>query len=158
MKAISAGVLLFRRASGALEVLLAHPGGPYWSGRDAGVWSVPKGLVEPGESLLEAARREFREETGFDVEGEFLALGSTRLASGKEVHVWALERDLDAALAVSNEFEMEWPKGSGIIRRFPEMDQAAWFAMSEARRKIAAGQRVFLERLEAGIPGVVPDA
>ncbi len=147
MKQVSAGVLLFRRAAGLLEVLLAHPGGPFWAGRDAGVWSVPKGLVEAGESLLDTARREFREETGFDVDGDFIALGSTQLASGKEVHVWALEQDVDATLAVSNEFDLEWPKGSGIVRRYPEMDRAAWLSLAEARRRIAGGQLIFLERL-----------
>lgn len=153
MKPVSAGVLLFRRNAGELQVLLAHPGGPYWAGRDAGAWSVPKGLVEAGEEPLAAARREFGEETGFDVDGKFLPLGSTRLASGKEVHVWALEGDVDASAAVSNEFEMEWPKGSGVVRRFPEMDQAAWFRLSEARERISAGQLTFLDRLLAAIGG-----
>lgn len=151
MKATSAGLLLFRRGGGVLEVLLAHPGGPYWQSRDDGAWSVPKGLVEAGESLLETARREFGEETGFAVDGDFIPLGNTRLASGKQVHVWALEYDLDATAAVSNEFEMEWPKGSGEFRRFPEMDRAAWFGMDAARRKITAGQRVFLDRLPDAI-------
>lgn len=147
MSVVSAGVLLFRRTGSELEVLLAHPGGPFWANRDEGAWSVPKGLTEDGESLLATARREFHEETGFEVDGEFIPLGNARMHSGKQVHVWALEHDVDAGRAVSNLFEMEWPRGSGIVRQYPEMDRAAWFRLPEARIRIMAGQLVFLARL-----------
>jgi predicted NUDIX family NTP pyrophosphohydrolase len=147
MKLRSAGILLFRYVEGALEVLLVHPGGPFWVRCDAGAWSIPKGLVGENESLLEAAHREFREETGFDADGELIALGSLRQPSGKIVHAWALQKDIDAAKVLSNTFTLEWPRHSGVQQTFPEVDKAAWFALPQARRKIIKGQAAFLDRL-----------
>jgi predicted NUDIX family NTP pyrophosphohydrolase len=151
MSVHSAGILLFRYSGQALEVLLAHPGGPFFENKDEGVWSIPKGLCENNESLLETAKREFAEETGFAVDGNFIGLGKLRLRSGKIVHAWALEHDIDVTEMVSNSFQMEWPRHSGQIREFPEMDRAAWFGLVEARLKIASGQAPFLDRLVASL-------
>lgn len=145
---ISAGLLLFREASGGVEVLLIHPGGPFWKNKDDGAWSIPKGLCEPGEDLLVAARREFEEETGFSVPEEAIALAPLRQPGGKVVHAWAVRRDLDAAAARSNTFFMEWPPGSGRQMAFPEADRAEWFSLETARRKILKGQAPFLDQLE----------
>ncbi|HOV52174.1 MAG TPA: NUDIX domain-containing protein, partial [Methanothrix sp.] len=123
----SSGILLFRFRDGELEVLLVHPGGPFWAKKDDGAWSMPKGLIEGDESPLAAAKREFKEETGFEVDGDFIALGELRLRSRKIVHAWALEKDLDETKVVSNKFRIEWPKGSGIIREYLEIDKASWF-------------------------------
>ena len=147
MSVHSAGILLFRFRRHKLEVLLAHPGGPFFENRDEGVWSIPKGLCEGSESLLQTATREFEEETGFAVAGNFIELGKARMKSGKIVHAWALELDIDASKVVSNTFQMEWPRHSGQIREYPEMDRAAWFDLVEARGKIAAGQAGFIDRL-----------
>jgi predicted NUDIX family NTP pyrophosphohydrolase len=157
MSVQSAGILLFRYRRKELEILLAHPGGPFFENKDEGVWSIPKGLCEHNESLLETAGREFEEETGFAVDGDFIGLGKLRLNSGKVVHAWALEFDIDATRAVSNSFEMEWPRHSGQIKEFPEMDKAAWFGLAEARRKIAKGQAGFIDRLVASIDYASPD-
>ncbi len=151
MSQTSAGILLFRLRQQELEVFLAHPGGPFFAHKDDGVWSIPKGLCEEGEDLLETAKREFREETGFAVDGAFIALDSLRLPSRKLVYAWALEKDVDAAGMISNTFEMEWPRHSGRIREYPEMDRAAWFPVTEARIKIAPGQAEFIDRLVARI-------
>jgi len=148
----SAGLLLWRRgAGGALEVLLAHPGGPIFARRDDGFWSVPKGEVEPGEDEVAAARREFAEETGLPVPaGELLPLGEGVQSTGRKTNVvWALEGDLDAAAVRSNLFTMEWPPHSGRRQEFPEMDRAQWFPLASARVKAFASQVVFLDRLEA---------
>jgi predicted NUDIX family NTP pyrophosphohydrolase len=145
----SAGILAYRHTDGVLEVLLVHPGGPLWAKKDAGAWSVPKGLLAPGEDPLEAARREFAEETGFALDGEFLPLGSLRQPSGKVVHVWAVAADVDVARLRSNLFELEWPPRSGKRQQFPEVDRAGWFPLLTAREKILKGQREFLERLSA---------
>jgi predicted NUDIX family NTP pyrophosphohydrolase len=147
----SAGILLFRRApgpDGELQVLLGHMGGPFWARRDAGAWSVIKGEYEPDEMPEAAARREFQEELGLPVPGgELLPLGEARQAGGKVVTVWALAGDLDPSLAVPGTFTMEWPRGSGRIQEFPEIDRAAWLDLGQAREKIIPAQRVFLDRL-----------
>ncbi len=147
----SAGILLFRGPDGAdgpIEVLLGHMGGPFWARRDAGAWSVVKGEYGADEPAVEAARREFREELGLPVpEGELLPLGDTRQSGGKVVTVWALRGDLDPALVVPGTFTMEWPKGSGRLREFPEIDRVAWLDLERAREKIVTAQRVFLDRL-----------
>jgi predicted NUDIX family NTP pyrophosphohydrolase len=144
----SAGLLLYRVNACALEVLLAHPGGPYWRNKDEGSWSIPKGEIEPGEEELAAARREFAEETGFHPDAPALDLGSTRQPGGKIVHVWAVASDWNCDALVSNVFQMEWPPRSGKLQSFPEIDRAAWFAMPRARTKILKGQVIFLDRLE----------
>lgn len=143
----SAGILLFRFNNGALEVLLVHPGGPYWASKDAGAWSIPKGEYSEGEDALSAAKREFAEETGVNVEGEFFPLGEVKQAGGKIVQVWALQGDVDPSLIRSNTFTLEWPPRSGSVREFPEVDSAGWFSMHAAKRKLLSGQREFLERL-----------
>lgn len=143
----SAGILLYRFKSNRLEVFLAHPGGPFWAKKDAGAWSIPKGLFEDGETPLEAAKREFKEETGVLVEGEFIELGSLKQPSKKIVHAWALEKDVDASSVVSNTFALEWPNGSGNIKEYPEIDRAEWFGISEARIKILKGQAKFIDIL-----------
>lgn len=149
MTAFSAGILAYRRSSaGVLEVLLGHPGGPLWSHRDAGAWTIPKGLFETGESAEEAARREFAEETGTEYLGPLRDLGEVRQRSGKFVHVFAAEFDLDASAVESNLFEMEWPPRSGVLRSYPEIDRAEWFALDHARERIMPGQAAFLGRLE----------
>jgi predicted NUDIX family NTP pyrophosphohydrolase len=131
---------MFLRRGGELEILLVHPGGPFWAKKDDGAWSIPKGLYESGEDPLIAAQREFREETGAAVGGEFVALGEFKLPSGKRLSAWAAEGDFDPATLASNEFEMEWPPRSGKRARFPEADRAAWFSPDAARVKITKGQ------------------
>jgi predicted NUDIX family NTP pyrophosphohydrolase len=143
----SAGILLHRGGPAAREVLLGHLGGPFWTKRHEGAWSIPKGVVEPGESLLEAARREFAEELGVAVPaGDLVPLGSVR-QSKKVVHVWALAADLDPVTIAPGEFEMEWPPRSGTMASFPELDRVAWFDLSAAAEVVITAQRVFLERL-----------
>lgn len=148
MPKISAGLLLYRRRQGVLEVFLVHPGGPFWARKDAGVWSIPKGEAAPGEDLLAEARREFQEETGLRVDGDFRALAPVRQSSAKRVHAWAIEADGDADAIRSNSFEMEWPPRSGQRREFPEVDRAAWFDLPTARNKITKGQLGLLDQLE----------
>jgi predicted NUDIX family NTP pyrophosphohydrolase len=147
MPRLSAGLLLYRSAGGRLEILLVHPGGPYWAKRDLGAWSIPKGEVEPGEEALAAALREFREETGFVPQGEPWPLGQARQPSGKIVAAWAMAGDVDAAQARSNRVTMEWPPRSGRQLEFPEIDRAQWFDLEEARRRILPGQASFLDAL-----------
>ncbi len=147
---VSAGILLYRRRSG-LEVLLAHPGGPFWRGRDTGAWTIPKGLVAPGEALLDGARRELREETGLVPEGPFLPLGSVRQKAGKTVHAWACEGDADPATVTSNTTTIEWPRGSGRRITYPEVDRCGWFALEVAREKLNPAQSELLGRLEAAL-------
>ena len=147
---ISAGILLFRRAGGRPEVLLAHPGGPRFADRDAGCWSIPKGEVEPGETLEAVARREFEEETGHPLGSvELIPLGETIQKGGKLVHGWAAEGDLDPDGATSNTYVTEWPAGSGQLVEIPEIDRVAWFEPAAARVSIKASQVVFIDRLVA---------
>jgi predicted NUDIX family NTP pyrophosphohydrolase len=143
----SAGLLLYRIRHAAIEVLLVHPGGPYWKPKDDGAWSIPKGEFSPPEDPLVAARREFFEETSVAIEGDLRALKPIRQSGGKIVHAWAVEGDLDPTTIVSNTFEIEWPPRSGRLQSFPEIDRAAWFALPEATRKILRGQVPLLEEL-----------
>jgi predicted NUDIX family NTP pyrophosphohydrolase len=145
---LSAGLLMFRRRGGVPEVLLAHPGGPFWSRRDEASWTLPKGEIGPDEDPLAAARREFLEETGFASEPPFHHLGELRQKSGKRISAWAFEGDADPARLVSNPFELEWPPRSGRLRSFPEVDRVQWFGLEEARRKLIAGQAPFIDSLE----------
>jgi predicted NUDIX family NTP pyrophosphohydrolase len=144
----SAGLLPFRRRDGALEVFLVHPGGPFWAKKDDGVWTIPKGEIHEGEEPLAAAKREFREETGFEPTGELRELGSLKQPSGKIVFAWSLANgELDPAQLRSNEFEMEWPPRSGRMALFPEVDRAGWFPIEIAHSKILKGQAGFLDRI-----------
>jgi len=147
---ISAGLLVFRRKP-RLELLLAHPGGPFWARKDEGAWSIPKGLIEPGDDLLAAARRELAEETSFIADGEFLALAPVRQKTGKTVHAFAVEADFDLAQFASNTFEIEWPPRSGWRRAFPEIDRVGYFGIDEAMRKILAYQQPFIRELSVKI-------
>ena len=151
---ISAGILLFRRTPNGFKVLLGHPGGPIFARRDESVWSIPKGLVEVGEDLLQVAEREFLEETGQPAPaGERLDLGSIVQKGGKTVHAWAVEGELDPTTARSNLFQMEWPPRSGRVGTFPEIDRVAWFSPAEAARKVNPAQAALIERLEALLIG-----
>jgi predicted NUDIX family NTP pyrophosphohydrolase len=143
---ISAGLLVYRRRPD-LEVLLGHPGGPYWARKDEGAWSIPKGLVEPGDDLLAAARREFTEETGLVVDGTFMPLEPVRQKSGKTVHAFAVEADLDLAGFTSNTFAIEWPPRSGRRQVFPELDRVEYFGVDAAVRKILVYQQPFIREL-----------
>jgi predicted NUDIX family NTP pyrophosphohydrolase len=143
----SAGLLLFRRRNGVLEVFLAHPGGPFWVKKDLGAWTIPKGEFESGEEPLDAAQREFEEETGFKVDGEFLDLGTVTQNSGKIVSAWAVEGDCDPEKLVSNFCEIEWPPRSRRMIEIPEIDRGAWYSIDEARTKIFTAQAPFLDRL-----------
>ncbi|HLH13634.1 MAG TPA: NUDIX domain-containing protein, partial [Solirubrobacteraceae bacterium] len=150
MAKLSAGLLLYRRTHGCLEVMLVHMGGPFWQHRDAGAWSIPKGEHGEEEDPLAAARREFVEETGLAVPGgEPLDLGTLRQSAGKLVHVWALAGDLDVRTISSNTFALEWPRGSGVTREFPEVDRAAWFDLPTASVKLVKGQAQFVRTLAA---------
>lgn len=150
--AVSAGLLLYRRVvGGGVEVFLAHPGGPFWARRDAGAWTIPKGLVEAGEDPLAAACREFEEETGIRPQAPFLPLGSIRQKAGKVVHAWAWEGDADPAAVRSNPASTEWPRGSGRTVTFPEVDRCAWFAPDAAREKILPAQAELVARLVAAV-------
>ncbi|HEY1574208.1 MAG TPA: NUDIX domain-containing protein [Pseudonocardiaceae bacterium] len=144
----SAGILVFRGAGEQRELLIAHMGGPFWARKDDGAWSIPKGECEPGEDEVTAARREFTEELGLPVPaGELRPLGSARQSTGKIVTIWAVEGDLDPAAMVPGTFELEWPRGSGNRREFPEVDRAAWCGLTVARTKLVKGQRVFVDRV-----------
>ena len=143
----SAGLLLFRRTDGDIEVLLGHPGGPFWKRKDDGAWTIPKGLIASGEDALAAARREFAEEIGHHPKGAAIPLGRATQPGGKVVHVWAIEGEWDPADLQSNTFEIEWPPRSGRRQTFPEIDRAAWFGAAEAREKILKGQASFIDRL-----------
>jgi len=143
----SAGLLMYRRGQRGLEVFLVHPGGPFWSKKDAGSWSIPKGEYVPGEDPFEVAKREFQEETSFEASGEFIPLTSRKQPSGKIITAWVFEGDCDASAVKSNTFLMEWPPGSGRQQEFPEVDRAGWFSISVAKEKISKGQSGFLDEL-----------
>jgi predicted NUDIX family NTP pyrophosphohydrolase len=143
----SAGILLYKRHGGSLRVLLAHPGGPFWRNKDAGAWSIPKGEIGDHEEPLAAALREFTEETGVTLDGDFIPLGEIKQKGGKMVIAFALERDLDPSTIASNTFTIEWPPRSGRQQTFPEIDRAEWFDLDTAREKINAGQAVLIDRL-----------
>ena len=153
----TAGLLMYRHRGGILKVLLVHPGGPYWAKKDLGSWSIPKGEFTPEEDPLEAARREFEEETGFPATGHFSPLTPIRQPSGKIVHAWAFEGDCDPSAIKSNTFSMEWPPRSGKYQEFPEVDRAEWFTIETAKDKILKGQVGFLDELQ-GMIGSGPDA
>lgn len=149
MLKVSAGLLIYKKVKASLSVLLVHPGGPYWANRDIGAWSVPKGEVEDGEDLLEAAHRELAEETGFTVTGVATPLGQVRQSGGKIVYAWSILGDVDLTTFRSGTFEMEWPRGSNAIRSFPEVDKVEWFDIEEAHRRINPAQCAFLDTLNS---------
>jgi predicted NUDIX family NTP pyrophosphohydrolase len=151
MPKLSAGILLFRRRPAGVEVMLVHPGGPFWAKKDSGAWSIPKGLTDEGEDLLAAAKREFLEETGVAIEGAFLDLGAQKQPGGKTVRAWACEGDFDPSSLKSNTFTLEWPPRSGRTAEFPEVDRAAWYSIDEAFMKINKGQKPIIAALEASI-------
>jgi predicted NUDIX family NTP pyrophosphohydrolase len=145
MPQLSAGILLYRQRAGALEVFLIHPGGPFWARKDANAWSLAKGLIDPDEDHMAAAQREFREETGFELRGNFTDLGTFKLLGGKNLHVFTVEGDCNPAQLKSNTFEMEWPPRSGRRQSFPEVDRGEWFDPDTALQKITKGQKKVLE-------------
>ncbi len=151
MLKISAGLLLYRKRGGVLEVFLVHPGGPFFAKKNLGSWGIPKGELHEGEDALAAARREFEEETGFKAEGAVLPLTPVTQKGGKTVHAWALEGDCEPKEMKSNTFTMEWPPRSGRRQEFPEVDRAGWFALNEAKQKINPAQISFLEELQRAI-------
>ncbi|MFA5191019.1 MAG: NUDIX domain-containing protein [Verrucomicrobiia bacterium] len=148
MPKVSAGLIMYRRVSGGLQVLLVHPGGPVWKHKDAGWWSIPKGEMGEGEDALAAAQREFQEETGFAVREPFIELTSVQLRSGKIVHAWAFEGDCDPAALHSNTFSLEWPPRSGTVCEFPEVDRAGFFSVAEAKEKMSERQFPLVEELQ----------
>ena len=149
MPRVSAGLMMYRLCRGQLQVLLAHPGGPFFKNKDVGVWSIPKGEVEPGEDMLDTARREFQEETRIVPSGPYIALTPVKQKGGKVVHAWAFEGDCDPAAIVSNTFKIEWPPRSGQWKQFPEIDRAEFFDSKTARTKINAAQIPLIEELES---------
>ncbi|MEO6355346.1 MAG: NUDIX domain-containing protein [Ferruginibacter sp.] len=144
----SAGILLFRKINTVLEILLVHPGGPFWKNKDLGSWSIPKGEFSDEETALNAAKREFKEETGITIKEELLPLSPVKQKSGKLIYAWAAEKNIDAAAIKSNQFEMEWPPKSGQLKHFPEIDKAQWFSPEEAMQKINSAQAVFITELQ----------
>ena len=144
----SAGILLYRIVNKNLEVFLVHPGGPFWARKDNGAWSIPKGEFEDDEEPLAAAKREFKEETGIEISGEFIQLTSIKQKSGKIVYAWAVEGDIDPAKIKSNDVEIEWPPRSGRQQTFPEIDRAEWFNYVEAQKKIISAQSPLIEELK----------
>jgi predicted NUDIX family NTP pyrophosphohydrolase len=157
-KKLSAGIVLYRVRQGELEVFLVHPGGPYWAKKDEGAWSIPKGEFEPGDDPLTMAKREFLEETGSPIAAGFRPLTPLKQPSGKVVHAWAAEGDIDATTVNSNLFSMEWPPRSGITQEFPEVDKGAWFNIPAAWQKLLPGQRPFLDELQKLVGHITPDS
>jgi predicted NUDIX family NTP pyrophosphohydrolase len=149
---------MYRRRGDVVEVFLVHPGGPFWTKKDTGAWSIPKGEYDLDEDPLEAARREFEEETGFTANGDFRALTPVKASARKIVEAWCFEGDADPSALHSNTFPLEWPPHSGAIRRFPEVDRGAWFGLSEARTKLVKGQVPLINELEQQLAGTPPDA
>ena len=147
----SAGILLYRIQQKSIEVFLVHPGGPFWSKKDEGAWSIPKGEFNENEEPLAAAKREFQEETGIKISGDFIALSPVKQKGGKMVYAWAVEGDIDPEKIKSNHFEIEWPPRSGKMKSFPEIDKAAWFHLNEAQKKIIEAQSAFIKELESKI-------
>lgn len=147
-KQISSGILLYHRRNGNLEVFLVHPGGPYWKKKDDQAWSIPKGELAEGEEPLKNAKREFHEETGSEVIGNFQELTPLKQPSGKIIYAWALEGEIDPASVRSNTFAIEWPPGSGVLQEFPEIDKGDWFGIQAAYKKILPGQRGFLDQVQ----------
>jgi predicted NUDIX family NTP pyrophosphohydrolase len=147
----SAGILLYRDTGGRLEVFLVHPGGPFWANKDDGAWSIPKGEFIDGEDPLEVAKRECKEETSFPIEGTFTPLNPVKQPGGKTVYAWAVEGDVDAEAITSNPFSIEWPRGSGKTKSYPEVDRADWFDLDTAKVKILKGQIGLLEQLERSL-------
>jgi|SRR5579859_1336605 len=150
----SAGILLYRQLNSALEVFLVHPGGPFWKNKNTGVWTIPKGEFTNDEPALDAAIREFREETGFTLKGPFQPLSPIRQKGGKRVYAWATPGDLDPQQIVSNTFELEWPRHSGKNQTFPEVDKGGWFSLADARQHINPAQIALLDELEETVPAV----
>lgn len=147
MSLYSCGILIYRFKEDRLQILLVHPGGPFWKNKDRGAWSIPKGINEKYENPLDVAKREFREETGYEVDGEFIDLGEAKQPSRKIVHAWAIEKDIDTSLIKSNTFTQEWPPNSGHINQYPEVDKGQFFYLDDAKKKILKGQLVFIDRL-----------
>lgn len=154
----SAGILLYRRRPAGVEVMLAHPGGPFWARKDAGAWSIPKGLVNEGEDRLAAAKREFLEETGMAIAGEAVELGAYKQPGGKTIVAFAREGDFDPASLKSNAFSIEWPPHSGRLAEFPEVDRAAWYSIDEAMEKATKGQRPIIAALAEKLGVKTPEA
>ncbi|MBV9299077.1 MAG: NUDIX domain-containing protein [Verrucomicrobia bacterium] len=148
MPQVSAGLLMYRYAGSVLEVFLVHPGGPFWAGKDEGAWSIPKGIIDPGEDSLEAAKREFEEETSIPPSEPFISLGQIRQKSGKTILAWAFQGRAELPSVKSNFFTMEWPPHSGVQKDFPEIDKGEFFSLLDARKKINRSQQEFLDRLE----------
>jgi predicted NUDIX family NTP pyrophosphohydrolase len=147
----SAALLVYKHAPDGIQVFLVHPGGPFWAKKDLGAWSIPKGEFDDSEDGLAAARREFREEVGQEIDGDFIVLTPVKQRGGKMVHAWAIEGEVDEAAVKSNEFEMEWPPRSGRKAQFPEIDQGRWFPIAEAKRRILTGQAPILDELAARV-------
>ena len=154
MTPVSAGLMMYRKSVSSVEIFLVHPGGPFWAKKEQGAWSIPKGLVEPGEDKLEAAKREFSEETSVVPSGPFIELGQIRQKSGKQVYAWAFEGTCDPPSIKSNTFALEWPPGSGRMSEFPEIDRGEFFAIAEAFRKINPQQADFVNRLKDRLKSV----
>lgn len=154
----SAGLLLYRRKGGQIEVLLGHPGGPFWAKKDKGAWSLPKGEFDEGEDSLTAAKREFGEEIGQQApDGEYQEIGTVKLKSGKTIYGWALEADMDVSTVMSNTFEIEWPPKSGKMQEFPEIDRAQWLTLAAAKEKMHTGQSEFIDRLATQLGANLPE-